>query len=80
MHIARHEITAAEVEQVLRNGPLEVEQQLRGGERRILCLGQSDAGRLLTVVYTVREGKIRVVTAHPMNRRQRRFHESRQGA
>ncbi|MGA2329414.1 MAG: BrnT family toxin [Bryobacteraceae bacterium] len=74
-HIARHAATPEEAEQVLLNDPLVVAVQLRQGEQRVLCLGEPDAGRLLTVVFTKRTGKIRIVTAHPMNRKQRAAYE-----
>jgi uncharacterized DUF497 family protein len=35
--------------------------QERGGEERILVLGQTNAGRLLAVVYIERAEKIRVL-------------------
>ncbi len=75
-HIARHGVTPEEAEQVLRNDPVEVQVQLRSGETRTLCLGQTDAGRLVTVVYAIRRNCIRVVTAHPMNHKQREVYES----
>lgn len=74
-HITRHAVRPEEAEQILLNDPLVVAVQLRQGERRVLSLGESDAGRLLTVVFTKRTGKIRIVTAHPMNRKQRAAYE-----
>ncbi|MGA2148161.1 MAG: BrnT family toxin [Bryobacteraceae bacterium] len=43
--------------------------QKRGGEERVLVLGQTNAGRLLAVIYTERAEKIRVVSAYPMTKR-----------
>jgi len=68
-HIALHDVQRVEAEQVLRNHPVVVQYQERDGEERVLVLGQTNAGRLLAVVYTERGEKIRVVTAYRMTKR-----------
>ena len=68
-HIRRHGVAPSEAEQVLVNDPLVLQFQQRGREERCLVLGQTNAGRLLAVVYTERDSKIRVVTAYPMPKR-----------
>lgn len=70
-HIARHGIRPEECEEAYRNGPMVIEVQERGRESRRLCLGVTDAARMLTFVVTERTGKIRFVTAHPMHAKQR---------
>ena len=62
-HIALHGITPEECAEAYSNGPMAIEIQERKRERRLPCLGQTDAGRLLTFVITDREYKIRFVTA-----------------
>ncbi|MGA2272861.1 MAG: BrnT family toxin [Bryobacteraceae bacterium] len=71
-HIALHNVTPDEVEQVIANDPISLEVAIRKGERRTVCAGWTDSGRVLKVVYTVRNGQIRVVTAHE-DRRLRRL-------
>jgi uncharacterized DUF497 family protein len=44
------------------------------GVERVLCLGQTDRGRLLAVVYVDRGQTIRVVTTYSMTRRQEEFY------
>lgn len=44
----------------------------RGGEVRHALLGRTGAGRLLFVVYTLRSGRVRVVTARDATRSERR--------
>ena len=57
-----HGVTPEEVE--LANNPLMVlATQKRRGEERVLSAGLTDAGRALQAVYTLRRGKIRVITA-----------------
>ena len=73
-HIARHRITPDECEEAYRNGPMVVERQRRKHELRRLCLGETNRGRLLTFVVTERTGKIRFVTAYPMDALQRRIY------
>ena len=51
-----------------------IEVQERKRERRRLCLGETNAARLLTFVTTERRGKIRFVTAHPMHTKQREIY------
>jgi uncharacterized DUF497 family protein len=51
-----------------------IERQKRKHERRRLCLGETNTGRLLTFVVTERKGKIRFVTAYPMQPQQREIY------
>jgi uncharacterized DUF497 family protein len=76
-HIARHRVSPEEAEQVLQNDPLTVQFQDHDAEEGVLCLGQTDRGRLLAVVYAERGQAIRVVTAYPMTRRLEEFYLSR---
>jgi len=67
-----HEVTRAEAEQVFLNHPLLVGQSLReAGEPRHFALGKTDDGRQLTVVFTMRNRLIRVISARPMSRAER---------
>lgn len=50
-HLARHHISPAEAEQVLFNRPRDIESQLRNGEERMTQVGETDAGRILIVVF-----------------------------
>jgi len=63
-HIARHEVLPEEVERAFANDPITLAVQIRGGEERFLCAGLTDAGRAIQFVYTVRSGRIRIITAH----------------
>ena len=44
-------------------------------EVRYAALGKTYGSRLLTVVFTVRSKRIRVISARPMSRREREFYE-----
>ncbi len=72
----RHEVQQAEAEQALLNTPLVVNASQKHGaaEPRYIALGQTDAGRLLTVVFTIRGTKVRVISARAMSRPERRVY------
>ncbi len=73
-HVARHRATPREVEQVFANEPMIVGAQQHPEEERLLCFGRTNTGRFLTVIYTERRGKIRVVTCYRMTRAQQRMY------
>ncbi len=73
-HIALHEISTEEAEQVINNDPLDIERQFRNGETRFVQLGETIKGRVLFVVVTLRGGNLRVVTAFPADRQARKFY------
>ncbi|MEX2264222.1 MAG: BrnT family toxin [Bryobacteraceae bacterium] len=72
-HLALHGVSPAEAEEVIRNNPIQLAVQIRSGEERILCAGKTESGRALQIVYTVRRGRIRVVTGHTADKKVRRI-------
>jgi len=65
-HIAKHEITQVEAEQVILGDPLDIEMQVAedsGGEERLQHLGETEKGRILQLITTWRNGKVRVISA-----------------
>jgi uncharacterized DUF497 family protein len=70
--IRAHRIKRDEVEQTLMNDPVPIHEQDIEGERRFVYYGETRAGRLLAVIVTERGGKIRVVTAYPLDAGQKR--------
>ena len=62
-HIARHDVTPGEAEQVMLNIPVEIGYQVIDGEERFVAAGMTRLGRFLTIVWTDREGLVRIVTA-----------------
>jgi uncharacterized DUF497 family protein len=73
----RHDVTQAECEQVFFNKPLIVTTDPKHSETeaRYFVLGRTDAPRELAVVFTIRGTQIRVISARPMSRRERRQYE-----
>jgi uncharacterized DUF497 family protein len=62
-HVARHRIRPEEAEHVILNDPVNLGMETVGGEERHLNLGATLQGRVLLVVTTWREDRVRVVTA-----------------
>jgi len=67
-HIAEHDVTPAEAEHVIDNGPLYIDYSIPGGEIRHREVGETATGRILLVVSTTRGDQIRVITAYPPSR------------
>ena len=64
-HLAEHKVTPAEFEYVLTNNSVDLGYELIGEEERYRAVGPASTVRLLTVVLTPRNGRIRAVTAFP---------------
>lgn len=72
----KHSVSQAECEQTFFNEPLVVGQDVKHSEeeRRYYVLGMTDQGRRLFLVFTMREDRIRVITARDMSRKERRIY------
>lgn len=82
-HIAEHGVEPDEVVDVFYNDHIDYPAYEEGGETRYDVVGRTDNGRILLVVYTLRESAIRVVTAFRPNEAdirafQRRFPREQQ--
>lgn len=73
----KHGVTCGECEEVFFNQPLIIldDAAHSQGEMRHAALGLTDAARKLFVVFTIRGGKIRVISARDMHRKERQFYE-----
>ena len=58
-------MTAQEFESVMQNSPLDLACEVVDGEERYRSVGMTDSGRLLVAIWTLRDGKVRAVTAFP---------------
>lgn len=70
----RHHVIPNECQQVFLNRPLfgAPNEKHSDKEGRYYAFGQTDAGRFLAIIFTVRGDLIRVISARDMNRRERR--------
>ncbi len=72
----KHRVTRFECEQLFFNLPFlvfkdEAHSQVEG---RYYALGQTNRNRELFIVFTVRDARIRVISARDMSRRERRYY------
>ena len=72
-----HHVSRAEAEETFFNRPLVVASDDKHSEReiRLAALGKTDADRRLSIVFTVRENLVRVISARDMSRRERGLYE-----
>ena len=72
-----HEVSAPECEQVFFQRPILIAADVEHSrtEARYAALGQTAAGRKLTLVFTIRDTLVRVISARPMSRAERRVYE-----
>ena len=75
-----HDVTPGETEQVFFNRPVLVMPHVRHSqsEARHYLLGQTNVGRRLTIVFTIRETLVRPIMARDMSRRERRSYAEEQ--
>jgi uncharacterized protein len=68
----RHRVTPEEAEDIFFHEPLVVSSDTAHSrmERRYRALGQTSAGRLLFVAFTIRRKLVRVVSVRDMNRKE----------
>lgn len=78
----KHGVTQAECEQVFFNAPLVLaaDPAHSSNESRSFALGQTNAGQLLLIVFTLRGSQLRVISARPMSRREREVYRDAQAA
>ncbi|MEK7161578.1 MAG: BrnT family toxin [Patescibacteria group bacterium] len=77
----KHKVSTQESEEVFSSRPLIILPDVphsNQAEKRFHAFGKSSAGRLLLISLTIRNNKIRVVSARPMNLKERIFYESYQ--
>lgn len=75
---SKHGISTEEVEAVFRSGlalPLGIQTQPVVPEQRLGLVGPTISGRLLQVAFTLRDGKVRVISARPAHRKERTQYE-----
>ena len=73
----KHQVLAGECEEVFFNLPLllEADPPHSQKELRYYVLGHTIAGRRLFIAFTIREDKIRVISARDMSKKERSIYE-----
>jgi len=73
----KHHVSYLESEQTFFNQPLIVQKDVSHSqsENRWFLLGKTDTERLLMIIFTARKKQIRVISARPMSRKERKIYE-----
>ena len=75
----KHDVAFWESEEIFSNQPLLVKSDKKHstvGEIRYYALGQTNESRLLFISFTVRANKIRIISARPMNQKERNIYQN----
>ena len=71
-----HGVRSVEAEELFTSGRFRVQEDVTHSqlEPRYVAFGRTSERRLRTVCFTIRDRKIRVISARDMSRKERRFH------
>lgn len=64
-HLLAHGVTSEEAQEVFLGNPVRLMYQSRKGELRRKIGGYTNTGRYVIVIYVIRNGAVRIVTAYP---------------
>jgi len=72
----KHKVTQYECEEVFSNNPLVLKDATHSQkEERFLAWGKTNKKTVLTIAHTIRNNKIRVISARPASRKERKDYE-----
>ena len=74
----KHEVSTAEIESLFKLKmavPLGRQIAPLVNEERLCIVGPSDSGRMLSVVFTLRDGNVRPISGRPASKKERRLYE-----
>lgn len=76
-NVIKHGVTNKEAEEAFMNRPFVLFEDKEHSEieKRYGLFGRTDKGRRLSIVFTLRENKMRVIMARDMSRKERRVYE-----
>jgi hypothetical protein len=78
-HLAKHRITRPEFEQAMLNDPIIIDFANEAGEDRWYGLGATDRLRVLFLVFTYRQERIRPITGWDAGKKLRELYFRRKG-
>ncbi len=72
----KHKVSTGECEEIFFNLPLLLTDDTEHSqiEKRYYVLGQTNSSRYLFIAFTIRESKIRVISARDMSRKEREIY------
>ena len=72
-NLRKHRVSFAHAEQALRDPfGITIEDPSSEGEPRLITLGADSLGRILVVVHTPRDGRVRIISARKASRNEAR--------
>ena len=78
INLRSHEVDFADAVGVFEDEwALTIDEQEGGGEQRFVSLGMDFLGRVLIVVYTYRGDDIRLISARPATKKERKIYEQK---
>lgn len=74
----KHKVSPAECEQLFFNRPLVIQDDISHSEleKRFYALGRTDSKRTVFIAFTVRNNRIRVISARDMSRKEREVYSN----
>lgn len=78
-NLLKHKVTNKESEEVFLNEPrFTIEDEKHSLiEKRFLLWGKTNKGRKLAVIYTIRDNKVRIISARDMNKKEKEAYEQK---
>lgn len=78
-NLKRHGVTNKEAEEVFENKPIFIFEDVKHSlvERRYMVWGKTDNDRRLTIFFTIRNNKVRIISARDMQKKERRVYEEK---
>ena len=76
-NLIKHNVTSQETEEPFDNKPNSIIRDEKHSlkERRYLLWGTTDKGRKLSIIFTIRKNKIRIISVRDMNKKERKAYE-----
>lgn len=76
-NLLKHSVTINEAEEVFENQPLLIMEDVKhsSSEKRFQALGKSNKNRKLFLAFTIRNEKIRIISARNMSKKEREIYE-----
>jgi uncharacterized DUF497 family protein len=74
----KHKVSPAECEKIFFNRPIVIQDDIKHSEaeKRFYALGRTDSKRNLFIAFTVRNKRIRVISARGMSRKEREVYSN----
>ena len=78
-NLTKHGVLDKETEEVFVNSPKFILEDIKHSstEKRYMVWGRTNGGKFLTEIFTIRQNKIRIISARYMSRKERKRYEEK---